>query len=147
MTPPKTPGPSSAQCVLPFLAALVLGACAGRTSERPPPGPDPSRGRTSGGGSPADSLRSAASALYDSLPPDEVHLVRKAYAMARASADPTSIAAVRADALAEEAETFAVLGDDVEAVNLWMEAIVLLEPSLGDSTSSSGRPPAKPRSR
>lgn len=74
------------------------------------------------------------------LSADEVELMRVAYRLVRQCASPTDPVVIQADALAEEAETFALLGDQEEAEALWLEAIMLLEPAIPDTSQRQAVP-------
>jgi len=60
--------------------------------------------------------------------------MRQAYLSARSRRDIDVVDAILADEIAYEADTQALAGAPAEAVRLWTEAILLLQPSPSDTT-------------
>ena len=127
----------------PFAAFLTVSfvACAATTS--PPAGPVAAA-------APDKPLPTRDAEFYPGdFGPSEVDpssrdltLMQRAYSLGRQAADSEAASTMQADALADEAATFALLGDREEATALWLEAISLLHTARTDTLASQR--PRKP---
>jgi hypothetical protein len=89
-----------------------------------------------------DSLLGRPSDREIGPPSSDLDLMPEAYSLARQRANPEVTTTIQADILAQEAATFALLGDRDEALALWLEAISLLQTARTDTLPS--QPPRKP---